>query len=156
MDTDDLIERIARELYAASHYCEYDNTPTSDRSPDWPIAAKGKARQGWNTREGLDAHRGGMPAHYFTHRRLAAAVLPIVEAEVRAAKSEALREAARAILMDSFDASVADLLADAGYTEYAEDEDGGLTWVSAPLSEVLLIVRTCATEYETGDGDEHR
>lgn len=74
----------------------------------------------------------------------------------REAKAEALREAALAILMDSFDASVADRLADAGYTEYAEDEDGGLTWVSAPLSEVLHIVRICATEYEIGGSDEHR
>ena len=77
-------------------------------------------------------------------RMLAAAVLPIMEAEVRAAKAEA-------ILMDGFDVAVADLLADAGYAEYAEDEDGGVTWVSAPLGEVLHIVRICATEYETGD-----
>lgn len=97
MTTDDLAERIARELYAASHYCEYDNTHTSNRSPDWPIAAKGKARQGWDTREGLDAHRGGMPAHYFTYRGLAAAVLPIVAGEVRKAKAEALHEAAAAM-----------------------------------------------------------
>ena len=62
----------------------------------------------------------------------------------RAAKAEA-------ILMDGFDMAVADRLADAGYTEYAEDEDGGVTWVSAPLGEVLHIVRICATEYETGD-----
>ncbi|RCS81838.1 hypothetical protein [Brachybacterium alimentarium] len=75
---------------------------------------------------------------------IAAAVLPIMEAEVRAAKAEA-------ILMDGFDVAVADLLADAGYAEYAEDEDGGVTWVSAPLGEVLHIVRICATEYETGD-----
>ena len=74
----------------------------------------------------------------------AAAVLPIIAAEVQAAKAEA-------ILMDGFDMAVADLLADAGYTEYAEDEDGGVTWVSAPLGEVLHIVRICATEYETGD-----
>lgn len=72
------------------------------------------------------------------------AVLPIMEAEVRAAKAEA-------ILMDGFDVAVADLIADAGYAEYAEDEDGGVTWVSAPLGEVLHIVRICATEYETGD-----
>ena len=77
-------------------------------------------------------------------RKSATAVLPIVEAEMRAAKAET-------ILMDSFDMAVADRLADAGYTEYAEDEDGGVTWVSAPLGEVLHIVRTCATEYETGD-----
>lgn len=61
------------------------------------------------------------------------------------------RVRAEAILMDGFDMAVADRLADAGYTEYAEDEDGGVTWVSAPLGEVLHIVRVCATEYETGD-----
>ena len=82
-------------------------------------------------------------------REFAAAVLPEVEAEVRAAKADA-------ILMDGFDMAVADRLADAGYTEYAEDEDGGVTWVSAPLGEVLHIVRICATEYETGASDEHR
>ena len=74
----------------------------------------------------------------------AAAVLPIIAAEVQASKAEA-------ILMDGFDMAVADHLADAGYTEYAEDEDGGVTWVSAPLGEVLHIVRISATEYETGD-----
>lgn len=58
---------------------------------------------------------------------------------------------AEASLMDGFDMAVADRLADAGYTEYAEDEDGGVTWVSAPLGEVLHIVRICATECETGD-----
>ena len=66
------------------------------------------------------------------------------DAEVQASKAEA-------ILMDGFDMAVADHLADAGYTEYAEDEDGGVTWVSAPLGEVLHIVRISATEYETGD-----
>ena len=76
--------------------------------------------------------------------RLAAAVLPIIAAEVQASKAEA-------ILMDGFDMAVADRLADAGYTEYAEDEDGGVTWVCAPLGEVLHIVRISATEYETGD-----
>lgn len=74
----------------------------------------------------------------------AAAVLPIVEAEVRAAKAEA-------ILMDDFDMALADHLADAGYIEYAEDEDGGVTWVSAPLGEILHIVRICATEHEIGN-----
>lgn len=77
-------------------------------------------------------------------RMLATAILPIVEAEVRAAKAEA-------ILMDDFDMALADRLADAGYTEYAEDEDGGVTWVSAPLGEILHIVRICATEHEIGN-----
>ena len=80
----------------------------------------------------------------FNARDMARDLAPIIAAEVKSAKAEA-------ILMDGFDMAVADRLADAGYTEYAEDEDGGVTWVSAPLGEVLYIVRICATEYETGD-----
>lgn len=44
------------------------------------------------------------------------------------------------VLMTSREETISDRLSDAGYTEYAEDEDGGLTWVSAPLGEVLHIV----------------
>ena len=44
------------------------------------------------------------------------------------------------VLMTSCEETISDRLSDAGYTEYAEDEDGGLTWVSAPLGEVLCIV----------------
>lgn len=44
------------------------------------------------------------------------------------------------ILMTSREETISDRLSDAGYTEYAEDEDGGFTWVSAPLGEVLSIV----------------
>ena len=49
------------------------------------------------------------------------------------------------VLMTSCEETISDRLSDAGYTEYAEDEDGGLTWVSAPLGEVLYIV-SAATE----------
>ena len=44
------------------------------------------------------------------------------------------------VLMTSCEETISDRLSDAGYAEYAEDEDGGLTWVSAPLGEVLYIV----------------
>ena len=44
------------------------------------------------------------------------------------------------VLMTSREETISDRLSDAGYTEYAEDEDGGLTGVSAPLGEVLRIV----------------
>lgn len=44
------------------------------------------------------------------------------------------------VLMTSREETISDRLSDAGYTEYAEDEDGGVTWVSAPLGEVLRIV----------------
>lgn len=36
--------------------------------------------------------------------------------------------------------TLADRLSDAGYIEHAEDEDGGVPWISAPLDEVLRIV----------------
>ena len=52
----------------------------------------------------------------------------------------ATQEPVESVLMDSHEEQIADRLSDAGYTEYAEDEDGGLTWVSAPLGEVLRIV----------------
>ncbi|PMC76382.1 hypothetical protein [Brachybacterium sp. UMB0905] len=52
----------------------------------------------------------------------------------------AAQEPDESVLMDSHEEHIADRLADAGYTECAEDEDGWLTWVSAPLGEVLRIV----------------
>lgn len=60
----------------------------------------------------------------------------------------AAQEPDESVLMDSYEEHIADRLSDAGFTEWAEDEDGGLTWVSAPLGEVLHIVRMCATEIE--------
>lgn len=52
----------------------------------------------------------------------------------------AAQEPTESVLMTSREETISDRLSDAGYTEYAEDEDGGLTWVSAPLGEVLRIV----------------
>ena len=61
-------------------------------------------------------------------RESAAAVLPIVEAEVRAAKAEALREAA-----------------DAWHAEHEGTRPGPYGWMWDR-----------ATKYETGASDEHR
>ena len=65
----------------------------------------------------------------------AAAVLPIVEAEVRAAKAEALREAAKAYEAEGLDVN----------TESMPHHDG---WSYVTVSQWLRIR---ATEYETGD-----
>ena len=54
------------------------------------------------------------------------------------------------VLMTSREETISDRLSDAGYTEYAEDEDGGVTWVSAPLGEVLRIV---SAAQEPTDGE---
>ena len=66
---------------------------------------------------------------------VAAAVLPIVEAEVRAAKAEALREAAKAHEAEGLDVN----------TESMPHHDG---WSYVTVSQWLRIR---ATEYETGD-----
>ena len=40
----------------------------------------------------------------------------------------------------SAEETISDRLSDAGYIEHAEDEDGGVPWISAPLDDVLRIV----------------
>ena len=67
-DTTALQERIAEELY-------YDQHPEGRHRSEWPTAV--------------------YPDDIYEYRDLAAAVLPIIAAEVRAAKAEALREEAR-------------------------------------------------------------
>lgn len=62
------------------------------------------------------------------------------------------------VLMTSREETISDRLSDAGYTEYAEDEDGGVTWVSAPLGEVLRIVSAAQepTDAEKAVRELHR
>ena len=67
-DTTALQERIAEELY-------YDQHPEGRHRSEWPTAV--------------------YPDDIYEYRDLAAAILPIIAAEVRAAKAEALREEAR-------------------------------------------------------------
>ena len=64
-DTTALQERIAEELY-------YDQHPEGRHRSEWPTAV--------------------YPDDIYEYRDLAAAILPIIAAEVRAAKAEALRE----------------------------------------------------------------
>ena len=67
-DTASLQERIAEELY-------YDQHPEGRHRSEWPTAV--------------------YHDDIYEYRDLAAAILPIIAAEVRAAKAEALREEAR-------------------------------------------------------------
>ena len=45
--------------------------------------------------------------------------------------------------------TIADRLSDAGYIQYAEDEDGGVPWIIAPLDEVLRIVTAAQAATDT-------
>ena len=72
----------------------------------------------------------------------AAAVLPIVAVEVRKAKAEALREAARVMGEWACESLVV-----------IGDELDESTWVEMTAGEWL---EHRAAEYETGDSDEHR
>lgn len=73
-DTTALQERIAEELY-------YDQHPEGRHRSEWPTAV--------------------YPDDIYEYRDLAAAVLPIIAAEVRKAQADALREAAREMVWDS-------------------------------------------------------
>lgn len=55
------------------------------------------------------------------------------------------------VLMDPLDERIADRLANAGYLEYAADEDGEYTMVLAPLGEVLYVIRLCLAAQEPTD-----
>ena len=111
-DTPALQERIARALYENAEY--YGPAPTQ---PPWD----------WRD----DEERGEW-------MEIAAAVLPIIAAEVRKAQAGALREAAENVDVGS--------LADA-WTH------GTITRLSVTnaVAEVLMSLRNRATEYETGD-----
>ena len=96
-DTTALQERIAEELY-------YDQHPEGRHRSEWPTAV--------------------YPDDIYEYRDLAAAVLPIIAAEVQAAKAEALREAAEDLFYDG-------------------DQD-------VPI-EGNALLHSRADEYETGD-----
>ena len=100
-DTTALQERIAEELY-------YDQHPEGRHRSEWPTAV--------------------YPDDIYEYRDLAAAVLPIIAAEVRAAKAEALREEARYF---------------AGGLHCAD--------MRTTPEETVRHLNRRATEYETGD-----
>ena len=95
-------------------------------------------------------------AEWYRGPRLYVGTEPDREATAHIAGWEAARTHLAAqeesVLMTSREETISDRLSDAGYTEYAEDEDGGVTWVSAPLGEVLRIVSAAQepTDAEVG------
>ena len=113
-----LQERIAEELYYQQH-------PEGRHRSEWPAAV--------------------YPDTAHEYRDLAAAVLPIVEAEVRAAKAEALREAGRDLEREWPNRL--------GIGLPPEDYDHAGDHAIDTAHEYL---KRRATEYETGDSDEHR
>ena len=103
-DTTALQERIAEELY-------YDQHPEGRHRSEWPTAV--------------------YPDDIYEYRDLAAAILPIIAAEVRAAKAEALRE----------------------MQEHHEREADKAQTITARGIHLAIAdgARSRATEYETGD-----
>ena len=104
------------------------------------------ARELFYTESPEERHRDGWLSAYsedrYLYRDLAAAVLPIVAEEVRKAKAEALRETVR------------DMGEWAGeFILVTGDETDEDAWTSQAVGEWL---EHRATEYETGDSDEHR
>ena len=79
MSSNDLTERIAEELY-------YDQHPEGRHRSEWPTAV--------------------YPDDIYEYRDLAAAVLPIIAAEVRKAQAEAWSEGAAVGARDSFSADL--------------------------------------------------
>ena len=108
-DTTALQERIAEELY-------YDQHPEGRHRSEWPTAV--------------------YPDDIYEYRDLAAAVLPVIAAEVQAAKAEALRE----------------------MQEHHEREADKAQTIAARGIHLTIAdgARNRATEYETGDSDDHR
>ena len=103
-DTTALQERIAEELY-------YDQHPEGRHRSEWPTAV--------------------YPDTVYEYRDLAAAVLPIIAAEVQAAKAEALREMQE-------------------HHERAADKAQTTTARAVHLT-IADSARSRATEHETGD-----
>ena len=100
-DTTALQERIAEELY-------YDRHPEGRHRGEWPAAV--------------------YPDDVYEYRDLAAAVLPIIAAEVRRGQAEALRDAA-----------------DAWHAEHEGTRPGPYNWMWDRADRI-----------ETGDSDDRR
>lgn len=120
-DTDALKERIARAFYENRVAA----IESDQERRSWPA---------WEDHEKADADEW---------RDAADAVLPIVAAEVRKAKAEALREAAENVDVGSL------------VDSWTHGAVTGLSVTNA-VAEVLMSLRNRATEYETGGSDDRR
>ena len=110
-----------------------------DAAVRWMIRTKEReARAQQAEKERDDARALLAEAQEEATRQAARAEAEAVMSEARERVGITVQE--ESVLMTSREETISDRLSDAGYTEYAEDEDGGVTWVSAPLGEVLRIV----------------
>lgn len=146
-DTTALQERIARALFLSERWNWHDPRPDREKTPEGDRGQREKMAALWDAEAGKPWHESRWPSFRQEYPRLAAAVLPIIAAEVQAAKAEALREAADGI--------------DLG--EIAEEWSQGpgnrndMHWAAAnAASSVVLALHDRATEYEAGDSDERR
>ena len=118
-----LQERIARALFLSERWNWRDPRPDSKKTPEGDREQREKMAALWDAEAGKPWHESRWPSFRQEYPRLAAAVLPIIAAEVQAAKAEALRDAA-----------------DAWHAEYGGTRPGPYRWMWDR-----------ADEYETGD-----
>lgn len=130
-DTTALQERIARALFLSERWNWHDPRPDREKTPEGDREQREKMAALWDAEAGKPWHESRWPSFRQEYPRLAAAVLPIIAAEVRAAKAEALRE----------------------MQEHHEREADKAQTITARGIHLTIAdgARNRATEYETGD-----
>lgn len=91
-----LTERIARALFLSERWNWHDPRPDGKRTPEGDREQREKMAALWDAEAGKPWHESRWPSFRQEYPRLAAAVLPVVVAEVQAAKAEAWNECVRA------------------------------------------------------------
>lgn len=88
-DTTALQERIARALFLSERWNWHDPRPDREKTPEGDREQREKMAALWDAEAGKPWHESRWPSFRQEYPRLAAAVLPIIAAEVQAAKAEA-------------------------------------------------------------------
>ena len=96
-DTTALQERIARALFLSERWNWYDHRPDREKTPEGDREQREKMAALWDAEAGKPWHESRWPSFRQEYPRLAAAVLPIVEAAVKRGQAEALRDAADSV-----------------------------------------------------------
>ena len=130
-DTTALQERIEREIFLSERWDWYDDRPDIKRTPEGDREQREKMAALWDADVRKPLHESVWPGFRQTYSRRAAAVLPIIAAEVQAASEKAWEEGWE-------DRNTPD-----GYAWDGEQD--------VPLTSSRYDNPYCATEYETGE-----
>ena len=92
-DTTALQERIARALFLSERWNWHDPRPDREKTPEGDREQRERMAALWDAEAGKPWHESRWPSFRQEYPRLAAAVLPIIAAEVRKAQADAWDEA---------------------------------------------------------------